>query len=180
MTMTTSTTTPLTLRAPTPADVAELADLSRGTFLAKFGHLYRPQDLLPFLEDMHSPAAVTREMDSPDRCYCVAERDRRLVGYCKLGLACGFPEHARGRRVIEIKQLYTAANATGSGIGAAMMDWALNAAHQFGADEIQLSVWNQNYGAQRFYARYGFEKVADIGYWVGEQRDEEFLFSLML
>jgi ribosomal protein S18 acetylase RimI-like enzyme len=180
MTMTTTTTTPLTLRAPAAADIPALADLGRSSFLAKFGHLYRADDLLPFLEDMHSPMAVTREMDSPDRCYCLAERDARLVGYCKLGLASGFPEHARGRKPIEIKQLYTAPDATGGGIGAAMMDWALDAAHQFGADEIQLSVWNQNFGAQRFYARYGFEKVADIGYWVGQQRDEEFLFSLML
>ena len=180
MTITTSTTTPLTLRAPTPADVAELADLSRGTFLAKFGHLYRPQDLLPFLEDMHSPAAVTREMDSPDRCYCVAERDRRLVGYCKLGLACGFPEHARGRRVMELKQLYTAPQATGRGIGGALMDWAMAEFAARGADEVQISVYSENFGAHRFYQRYGFAKVADITFRVGEQLDPEFLFARML
>ena len=170
----------LTVREAGPADLAALAELGRSSFLAKFGHLYRPEDLLPYLEDTHSAAAVSREFANPQRRYCLAERDGRLVGYCKLGLVCGFPEHARGEKTIEIKQFYTDPDATGSGIGAAMMDWALDAAHQFGADEIQLSVWNQNFGAQRFYARYGFEKVADIGYWVGQQRDEEFLFSLML
>ena len=50
----------------------------------------------------------------------------------------------------------------------------------FGADEIQLSVWSGNDGAQRFYRRYGFEKVADIDFWVGQQRDEEHLFAKML
>ncbi|MFM5953915.1 MAG: GNAT family N-acetyltransferase, partial [Novosphingobium sp.] len=31
-----------------------------------------------------------------------------------------------------------------------------------------------------FYARYGFAKVADITFRVGEQLDEEFLFARML
>ena len=49
-----------------------------------------------------------------------------------------------------------------------------------GADEVQLSVWSGNHGAQKFYARYGFSKVADITFLVGEQMDEEFLFARML
>ena len=69
---------------------------------------------------------------------------------------------------------------TGRGLGAALMDWAIAEARGLGADAIQLSVWTGNDGAQRFYARYGFVKVADIDFWVGEQRDEEFLFALGL
>ena len=171
---------PPTLRDATAADIPALAELGRSSFLAKFGHLYRPEDLTPYLADTHSEAAVSREFSNPERRYGLAERDGALVGYCKLGLACGFPEHARGRSTIEIKQFYTAPGATGGGIGAAMMDWVLAIAHARAADEIQLSVWSENAGAQRFYARYGFEKMADIGYWVGQQRDEEFLFSLLL
>jgi ribosomal protein S18 acetylase RimI-like enzyme len=45
---------------------------------------------------------------------------------------------------------------------------------------MQLSVWSGNEGAQRFYARYGFAKVADVTFRVGEQVDHEFLFSRML
>jgi len=82
--------------------------------------------------------------------------------------------------VVELKQLYTAPDKTGSGIGAALMEWAEAQARQFGADEIQLSVWSGNHGAQRFYARHGFAKVADTEFWVGSQRDEEFLFARML
>ncbi len=53
-------------------------------------------------------------------------------------------------------------------------------ARDHGADEIQLSVWSENYGGHRFYARYGFEKIADIDFWVTNHRDEEFLFALQL
>ena len=60
------------------------------------------------------------------------------------------------------------------------MAWALAAARQHGADAVQLSVWAENVRAQAFYARYGFRKIADIDFWVGNHRDDEFLLELRL
>ena len=173
-------TAALILRPATPADIPALARLGRESFVAKFGDMYSPEDLSAFLEEVHSEAAIAAELANPARLYCLAERAGALIAYCKLGLACGWPEHARGRRAMEIKQLYTAPAATGGGLGAALMDWALAELHKRGADEVQLSVWSGNHGAQRFYARYGFVKVADITFDVGSQVDEEYLFAKLL
>jgi ribosomal protein S18 acetylase RimI-like enzyme len=60
------------------------------------------------------------------------------------------------------------------------MDWAIAYAHDAGHDAIQLSVYAENHGAQRFYERYGFEKIADITFKVGDHYDPEFLFELRL
>jgi ribosomal protein S18 acetylase RimI-like enzyme len=168
------------LRAATSADIPALSRLGIDSFVATFGHLYRPEDLTAFLDEAHSTAAIAAELADPTRLYRLAEADGTLVGYCKLGLVCGFPEHARGRKVIELKQLYTDPARTGEGIGARLMDWALAEARGRGADEMQLSVWCDNAGAQRFYARYGFAKVADVTFRVGAQIDHEFLFARML
>ncbi|MEC8178679.1 MAG: GNAT family N-acetyltransferase, partial [Pseudomonadota bacterium] len=65
-------------------------------------------------------------------------------------------------------------------IGAALMDWAMAEARERGHDAVQLSVWSENFGAQRFYQRYGFAKIADIDFWVGNHRDDEFLYELRL
>ena len=65
-------------------------------------------------------------------------------------------------------------------LGAALMDWAIAEARGSGADALQLSVFSENFGAQRFYHRYGFGKVADIDFWVGNHRDHEFLYELKL
>lgn len=167
----------LILRPATPADVPALSRLGIESFVAKFGHMYRPEDLATFLEEAHSERALAAEIANPQRLYHLAERDGRLVGYCKLGLICGFPEYARGKQVLELKQLYTAPDAIGGGIGKALMDWAMDEFAARGADEVQLSVWSGNEGAQRFYQRNGFEKIADITFRVGEQLDEEFLFA---
>ena len=171
---------PLILRPAQPGEAAALAALARDSFLDKFGAMYRPEDLATFLAEQHTPEIVAAQIADPAYRVLLATRDGALAGYCKLVLACGWPEYARGTRAIELKQLYTAAGATGGGIGGALMDWAMAEARAEGADEIQLSVFSGNEGAQRFYHRYGFAKVADIHFMVGEQRDEEFLFARMI
>jgi ribosomal protein S18 acetylase RimI-like enzyme len=168
------------LRAATVNDIPALSELGRTSFVDKFGHMYRREDLAAFLEETHSPAAVAAELANPGRRYCLAEIDGALAGYCKLAIPSSLAEHHDAERPIEIKQLYTAPGLTGRGIGAALMNSAMIEARKYGADAIQLSVWSGNTDAQRFYARYGFAKVADIAFWVGEQCDAEFLFALEL
>jgi ribosomal protein S18 acetylase RimI-like enzyme len=91
-----------------------------------------------------------------------------------------YVEHSDAANPIALGQLYTDPTMTGRGIGAALMDWALSLAREDGHDAIQLSVWSENYGAQKFYQRYGFAKIADIDFWVGNHRDDEFLYELRL
>ena len=170
----------LILRTAAPEDIPALSRLGIDSFVDKFGHMYSAKDLSTFLDEAFSHQALAAEMANPDRLYRLAERDGALVGYCKLGLKSGFPEYARGANVLELKQLYTAPGQTGGGIGKALMDWAMAEFAARGADEVQLSVWSGNDGAQRFYARYGFAKVADITFRVGEQLDEEFLFAKLM
>lgn len=168
-------------RAPVTADTAALAVLGRDSFTAAFRHLYAPEDLAAFLDAVHDEAAVARRIASPNRVYRLAQAaDGTLAGYCQLVLRDSFDPASTARAPITLSQLYCAASATGSGLGSALMDWAIAEARARGADEMRLSVWAGNHGAQRFYARHGFEHVADIGFWVGSQRDDEFLYSLKI
>ena len=172
--------TDLVLRAATLADIPALSRLAISSFVDKFGALYSSEDLAAFIAEALSEANIAAEMANPDRLYRLAEQDGALLAFCKLGLSCGFPRYARGQNVLELKQLYAAAAATGQGIGGALMDWAMAEFAARKADEVQISVYAGNDGAQRFYQRYGFEKVADITFKVGEQLDPEFLFAQML
>ena len=170
----------LTLRPATVADVPALTSLAAASFVDAFGHLYSKADLAAFLGEAKSAAATAALVADPDGAMQVAMRGGEPVAFCKIGYKCGWPGHARGARTMELKQLYAAASATGSGVGGALMDWAMTALAAAGADEVQLSVWAGNHGAQRFYLRYGFEKIADVTFKVGEQVDEEFLLAKML
>jgi len=169
------------LRDATPEDASAVAEVGAAAFCAAFAHLYNAEDLAAFLAATHTPAKVAAEIADPAmRVRLAVDEADRLLGFCKLVMACGWPEHARATSAIELKQLYLDPAITGRGIGGALMAWALDEAAAHGAGEMQISVWSGNHGAQRFYARHGFAKMADIFFMVGRQRDEEFLFAKML
>ncbi len=175
------TRTKITLRAASEADIPALAALGRESFIAKFGHLYSQQNLDTFLGDTFTEEAVAGELADPGRLYRLAVDDAgELAGYCKIAFKSAFPEHARGERAMELKQLYTAPDRVGQGIGALLMDWAMEEFRTRQADEVHLSVYSDNPGAHKFYRRYGFDKLANIFFWVGDHRDDEFLFARML
>lgn len=169
------------LRPPVADDIPALALFGRTSFVHKFGHIYQPGDLNPFLEQVYSPDAIALEMADPGLRFQLAVDDTgTLAGYAKIALSSSFTEHTRGTCAMELKQLYTDPARTGQGIGATLMDWAMAEFAAHGADEVHISVWSENGGAQRFYARYGFAWLADVAFWVGTHRDHEFLYARML
>ena len=130
----------------------------------------------------YSEAAVAAEIADPTMIHCLASDgpDGPLAGYCKLRQPSWYGEYSDATKPIALGQLYTDAARTGSGIGAALMEWALAEARRRGCDAVQLSVWAENHRAQRFYRRYGFVQIAEIDFWVGGHRDDELLYELRL
>ncbi|GMN13961.1 GNAT family N-acetyltransferase [Altererythrobacter sp. MTPC7] len=180
------------LRPASLEDTSALARLGRESFCAAFAHLYRQADLDAFLQQVYSEDAVAEEIADE---HCIhrlawehsgregtetAGQRGRLLGFVKLRHPSWYAEHSDAADPIALGQLYTQPDATGRGIGAALMDWAIAEARQRGHDAIQLSVWSENYGAQRFYHRYGFGKIADIDFHVGDHVDHEFLYEARL
>lgn len=169
-------------RPATSADVPALSKLGRESFVAAFGHLYSDDNLASFLERVFSEDAVREEIEGDECIHRLADDGTRLLGYVKLRYPSWYAEDSPTgvSNPIALGQLYTQPDCTGQGIGAALMEWAIAEARARGHDAIQLSVWAENFGGQRFYQRYGFAKVADIDFWVGDHRDDEFLYELRL
>ena len=170
------------LRLATPADAEPLAALARAAFVAAFGTLYTSEDLENFLTEYRSPAKYAAQIADPATRIALIEEEGALLGYCLIKQGEQFDEHPepRPQRPLFLSQLYLAGSATGRGLGKVLMDWAIGEARSWGADAITLSVFSENYGAQRFYQRIGFTHVADIFFWVGSKRDDEFLYELRL
>lgn len=167
-------------RPATLADAPALAKLGADTFVAAFGELYTPKDLADFLAEVHNPEAVAGEIAGEECTHRLVEVEGELVAFCKLRYPTKFGEYTEARDPIELGQLYALPGYTGSGIGAQLMDWALSHARDGGHDAVLLSVYAENFGAQRFYQRYGFAKIADITFKVGDHYDPEYLYELKL
>lgn len=166
------------LRPATLEDVPALAALGRESFTHAFGHLYRPEDLAAFLDEVHDEAAVAAEVAGEDcRHRLAVADDGTLLGYCKLRYPSKMAGIARAENPLELGQLYCAGSATGRGLGGAFMEWVIAEGEAGGHDAIVLSVYSENFGAQRFYERHGFAKTADTTFKVGDQIDAEFLYE---
>ena len=167
-------------RTPIPKDAPALAELARSSFVDAFGHIYSDADLSAFLTQTKSEAAIAAKIGDPRQMLRIAERGGEMIGYCCLGLDYGFDFDLGERKGVELGQLYLRGNVTGSGIGEAFVHWAIGEARLLDYDMMVLSVWQQNFGAQRFYRRFGFERIADTTFRVGNQIDQEHLFALDL
>ena len=169
-----------TIRRAVPADADVLSELGTSTFIETFGHLYSAADLQHFLDESHSPGAYAKTLANPDYALWLAERPARdgmlhAIGYAQAG-PCGLP-HADVRPGDgELKRLYLRADAQNGGTGRALMDAAMAWMLHDGPRTLWISVWSENTGAQRFYARYGFEFAGEYQFPVGAQRDREFMF----
>jgi ribosomal protein S18 acetylase RimI-like enzyme len=168
------------LRPATLADAPALAQLGATTFIAAFGHLYREEDLTAFLAQVHDPDAVAEEIAGDSCTHCLVEHEGALIAYCKLRYPSHYVRYSDAANPLELGQLYALPGHTGAGIGTKLMDWALGQARDGGHDAMLLSVYSENFGAQRFYQRYGFAKIADITFQVGDHFDPEFLYELKL
>lgn len=170
------------LRPASFADAENLARLGRESFCHAFEHLYRAEDLRVFLEEVYCVEAVRAAIGDPAFTHRLAEDEKGsgLTGFIKVKQPSPYAVHSDASRPLCLGQLYTDPARTGEGIGAALMEWCLAFAKQQACDAVQLSVYSDNRGAQRFYHRYGFGKKADIDFWVGRQRDHEFLYELRI
>jgi ribosomal protein S18 acetylase RimI-like enzyme len=164
-----------TIRRAVPADAEVLAELGASTFVETFGHLYKPGDLQHFLEESHTAAAYARALADPDYALWIAERDGRAIGYAQAG-PCGLPHEDVRPGDGELKRLYLRQSEQNGGVGRAVMDAAMAWLERDGPRPLWISVWSENHGAQRFYARHGFEFAGEYEFPVGEQRDREFMF----
>lgn len=160
------------LRDADVADIPALARLAQDTYVETFGHLYRPEDLDAFFAEVLSEAAIAAEMRDPAVAYRLIDADGELVGYCKVG-----PVKVPAKPTepaLELRQLYLRQSAQGLGLGDALLTWAMDEARTRGAKLLYLSVFSENFRAQRFYRRHGFQHGGEYHFIVGEQADHEY------
>lgn len=164
-------------RDATFGDLPGIDRVFRQSFCDTFAHLYRPDDLEAFLAQF-TPEAWAEEFADPRYRFRVAEVEGQIVGFVKLGPSA-LPIDS-GKRAIELRQIYLARQHHGSGIAAALTDWAINEARRQGFEELYLTVYIDNHRARRFYDRYGFEAVGRYDFMVGSQADEDIIMRKLL
>ena len=137
------------LRSATGDDVAAIVALIAADQLGATRDGVRDEaDLAAYTAAFHSIDA------DPAHLLVVAESGGQAVGTMQLSFLPGLAR--RGALRAQIEAVRVAEPARGSGLGAAMIGWAIDEASRRGCALVQLTSDKSRTGAHRFYQRLGF------------------------
>jgi ribosomal protein S18 acetylase RimI-like enzyme len=165
---------PPIIRRAGPSDAEALAAIGAETFTETFGHLYPAADLAQFLAEAYGLARTRADLADPAKASWLVEADGQAIGYALAG-PCGLPHAEVTPDCGELKRIYFRKAWQGAGLGRRLFEAVMTWLEADGPRPVWLGVWSENLGAQRFYARQGFEKVGEYGFAVGSVVDHEYI-----
>jgi diamine N-acetyltransferase len=135
-----------------------------------------PDDLKSYMDEAFSPEAISEDLADEDAIYFVAEIAGEMVGYAKLKRDSREP-CTSGERPIELCRLYSLSEHIGKGIGKSLMLHCLEFAAANAHDFMWLGVWEYNFRAQKFYAKFGFEKCGEHIFQLGSDPQTDWVLQ---
>ena len=147
---------------------AELEDPNRATWL-----LFEDEADEGF---SRPDSSRTDHPSAPEAC---DEAPASSASHVPIGYVTACPAHLPHPDVApgdgEIQRLYILQGHQGGGRGTLLLNTALEWLERDGPRTLWIGVWSENYGAQRFYARHGFETVGEYSFMVGDHADHELI-----
>lgn len=173
------TSSPLDFRLCTIADLDLLTDISKKTFEAAFEKDNNPEDFKNYVETAFSRERLLTEMENEESFFYFVYSNQDLVGYFKLNLESAQTD-VNDSNSIELERVYVLAAYQGMGIGASILEEVLRLARAKSLVYVWLGVWEHNPGAIRFYQRYGFKKFSTHSFYIGQDKQTDWLLRLDL
>ena len=137
-------------------DVPALSVMAKKTFYDTFTGTCTEDDMQHFLKKYYEEPILAEELNSGIEYY-FAEVDGIPAGYISFkDETPDFPE-IKGSSALELKRLYVLESFHGKGTAHVMMEFFMDHAVSQGYDVVFLGVWEYNFRAQKFYAKYGFK-----------------------
>ncbi len=153
-----------------------LADISSKCFYDTFHEQNSEKDMMLFLEGNFNEAILASEMSQPYNYFFFARAKDEISGYIKLSNAAP-PSEIKESDALEIARIYVVKDKIGLGIGKSLIEFAFSFAIRYNQNSIWLGVWELNYRAINFYHNYGFRKIGQHIFRVGNDEQTDWLMK---
>ncbi|MDY4762364.1 GNAT family N-acetyltransferase [Streptococcus thoraltensis] len=152
-----------------PHQVDTLRQLAMDTYRETFGHDTTEEQLQAFFNKDYHPDVLKAELSSDESDHRFVYVDDELAGYLKVNWGSQQTEQELDN-AFEIQRIYILKAFQGYGLGKTLFELALDMAKAADFEWVWLGVWEHNFKAQKFYAKYGFEKFAEHDFVVSENK----------
>ncbi|WP_067029789.1 GNAT family N-acetyltransferase [Allomuricauda sp. CP2A] len=169
----------LSFRQCTISDLDTLVIISKDTFAAAFEKDNDPADFQDYIQNAFSPEKLNKELENPNSIFYFVFDDETLVGYFKLNTGTAQTD-VHDKNAMELERIYVVQAYQGKKIGAQMLSEILNLVRKLKKAYVWLGVWEHNPKAIRFYQRHGFQKFGEHPYYIGEDKQTDWLLRLDL
>lgn len=166
----------LRIRPARLEDAAVLTEVAARTFYDAFAATNTPENMTAYMSVAFTVEQLTAELTEAGSTFLLAELDGKAVGYAKL-VRGAVPECVAAARAIELSRLYVEQFALGAGVGPALLQACLDIARQEAYPVIFLGVWEHNPRAQAFYRKWGFERVGEHVFQMGDDPQTDWWMS---
>lgn len=155
------------IREAEPADLAALLAVATRTFEVAFAPTNTPENMHEYMSVAFTLEQFAAELHDPHSTFLLAESAGESVGYAKL-LRGTVPECVPDQAAIELSRLYIDQQVWGVGVGVALLQRCFAIARAEGFATMFLGVWENNPRAQAFYRKWGFTRVGEHVFQMGD------------
>lgn len=163
----------------TLSDLKVLIELSKSTFVAAFEKDNNPDDFKAYINSAFSEETIKSELSDPNSSFYFIYNDNILTGYFKLNENSSQNEQFK-EDTIELERFYVLPEHQGKQIGKRTLVKVLEIAKAKKLDFLWLGVWEHNKRAIRFYERFGFQKFGIHPYFLGSDKQTDWLMKFEL
>lgn len=172
-----------TIRLATTADAERLSSFAAEAFRDTYREHNSPGNMDRYLADAFTAEQQGAAIADAGGAILLAELTDdagllHVVGYAHL--ATSAPPPGVGPAPVQLKRLYVGHQWHGQGVAQMLMDETLDAARTRGARTIWLGVWERNARAIAFYAKYGFARVGELSFVLGDDVQRDWLLARAL
>ena len=160
-----------------PARLEELGLLRKvaiETFIEAFAEFNTAENMEAFLKEAYHPDTLEKEWREEGSMSYLVWEESDPIGFARLRIN-GEVENQLGKNTIELQRLYVHPVHQGKKIGSLLMKQVFDYARKHAYEWIWLGVWERNFKAQEFYAKWGFEKFSEHIFQMGDDPQVDWL-----
>ena len=161
------------------SDKELLIEISKTTFVDAFEKDNDPEDFKAYINVAFAKENILNQLKNQDVDFYFVFKNEELVGYIKLNENDAQTD-IKSEKAIELERIYVLQQFQGKQIGKLMLHKAIKIASEKHKEYIWLGVWEKNLDAIRFYEKFGISKFDTHPYYIGKDKQIDWLMRYEL